>query len=147
MRFRATLEASGKAAPGIQVPAELVGRLGAGRRPPVRVTIAGHTYRSTIVALGERFLLEVNAENRAAAGVTVGDELEVEIELDTEPRVPAVPHDPDATPDDGAPLRSAFEALASGPPRPASPAEGSKADLTRQQRLAKALKELRTGRR
>jgi len=81
----------------------------------VRVTIADHTCRSTIAALGERFLLGVSAENRAAAGVTVGDELDVEFELDTEPRASAVPRNRDAAPGGGANARSAFEALSSSP--------------------------------
>ena len=85
MRFRATLESNGKTATGIQVPDEVVETLGAGRKPAVRVSIAGHTYRSTIASRGGRYLLGVSAENRGRAGVAAGDELEVELELDTEP--------------------------------------------------------------
>jgi len=54
MRLYATLEAHGKTATGISVPAEVVEALGGGRRPSVRVTIAGHTYRSTVAARGDR---------------------------------------------------------------------------------------------
>ena len=111
MRFRATLESNGRVGTGFQVPAEVVATLGAGRRPPVRVTIAGHTCRGTIAALGERFLVGISTESRAAAGVTVGDELDVEIELDMEPRASAVPRNRDAAPGGGANLRSAFDAL------------------------------------
>lgn len=48
MRFRATLESSGKTATGIQIPADIVEALGSGKRPAVRITIGGHTYRSTV---------------------------------------------------------------------------------------------------
>jgi hypothetical protein len=41
--FQATVEATGKTTTGIPVPEEIVTGLGAGRRPPVRVTLNGHT--------------------------------------------------------------------------------------------------------
>ena len=47
MKFRTILLQAGKTATGIVVPDDIVERLGAGKRPPVRVTINGHTYRNT----------------------------------------------------------------------------------------------------
>ena len=44
--FRTEIHSSGKTAAGISVPPEVVERLGQGKRPPVTVTIAGHSYRS-----------------------------------------------------------------------------------------------------
>ena len=93
MRFRATLETEGKTATGINVPAEVVEALGAGKRPRVKVTINGHTYRSSVAVLGGRYMLGVSAENRAAAGVQGGDSIDVELELDTAPREVTVPPD------------------------------------------------------
>ncbi len=52
MTFRTTLLLGGKTATGIEIPAEIVEGLGAGKRPPVRVTINGHTYRSTVAVMG-----------------------------------------------------------------------------------------------
>ena len=52
MRFRTTVVQSGKTATGIRVPDEVVEALGAGRRPAVRVTINGFTYRSTVAVMG-----------------------------------------------------------------------------------------------
>jgi len=46
-------------ATGIEVPAEVVEALAAGRRPPVRVTLAAHTYRTTVASRGGRFLVHV----------------------------------------------------------------------------------------
>jgi len=43
MRFRTTLQMAGKTAMGFEVPSEVVEALGAGKRPPVRVTINGYT--------------------------------------------------------------------------------------------------------
>lgn len=96
-RFRTTLVLHGRTATGISVPPEVVEALGAGRRPPVRVTLhaaqGSYTYRSTVAPMGGELLVGVSGEHRAAAGVAAGDELEVELEHDTEPRVVEVPED------------------------------------------------------
>src|SRR4051812_27524153 len=91
--FRATLELGGKTATGIQVPDEIVAALGAGKRPAVRVTVNGHTYRSTVASMGGRNMVGVSAENRAGAGVAAGDVLDVAMELDTAPREVVEPAD------------------------------------------------------
>lgn len=93
MKFRATVELGGKTATGIEVPEDVVAALGSGNRPPVTVTIGGHTYRTTVARMGGRFLIGLSAENRTAAGVAAGDEVDVEIELDAEPRQVEVPAD------------------------------------------------------
>jgi hypothetical protein len=93
VRFRATLETNGRTATGIEVPSAVVDALGAGKRPPVRVTLHEHTYRTTVARMGGRFLVPVSAEVRKAAGVTAGDELDVGIELDDAPRTVDVPTD------------------------------------------------------
>jgi Bacteriocin-protection, YdeI or OmpD-Associated/Domain of unknown function (DUF1905) len=93
MRFRTTLEAAGKTATGMEVPAEVVDALGAGKRPAVQVTINGHTYPSTIATYGGRYLIGVSAANREAAGVAAGDELDVELEVDHGSREAGVPED------------------------------------------------------
>ncbi len=93
MKFRATVELGGKTATGIEVPEDVVAALGSGNRPPVTVTIGGHTYRTTVARMGGRFLIGLSAENRTAAGVAAGDQVDVEIEPDTEPREVEVPAD------------------------------------------------------
>ena len=93
MRFRATVELNGKTATGIEVPEEVVAELGQGQRPPVRVTIGGYSYRTTVARMGGRFLVSLSAENRAAAGVAAGDQVEVDLELDAAPREVEVPAD------------------------------------------------------
>lgn len=91
MKFHALIEGAGKTAAGIEVPAEVVTALGQTKRPPVRVTINGYTYRSTVATVGGRFMVGVSNEVRANAGVAAGDEVEVEMVLDTAPREVAVP--------------------------------------------------------
>ena len=85
MRFHTTILQADKNATGIQIPAEVVESLGAGKRPPVRITINGYTYRNTVAVMGGVFMVGVSAEHRKGAGVAGGDEVAVEIELDTEP--------------------------------------------------------------
>jgi hypothetical protein len=91
--FRAVLETNGRTATGLAVPDEVVEKLGHGKRPPVRVTINGHTYPSTVARMGGRFLVPVSAENRGLAGVAAGDELDVTLMLDAGPREITVPDD------------------------------------------------------
>lgn len=91
--FRATVDLAGKTATGVRVPAEVVEALGSHKQPAVRVTIGGHTYRSKVAVRGGDFKLPISAENRAAAGIAAGDEVEVTLALDTEPRELAVPED------------------------------------------------------
>jgi hypothetical protein len=93
MRFRTTVELGGKTATGLAVPGDVVSALGSGNRPPVTITVGGHTYRTTIATMGGRFLVPLSAANRQAAGVAAGDEVDVSIELDTAPREVEVPDD------------------------------------------------------
>lgn len=62
-------------------------------RAPVVVTLNGHRYRSTIAAMGGRFLLPLRRSNREAAGLEGGETLEVTVALDTGERVVEVPAD------------------------------------------------------
>src|SRR5262245_9241085 len=81
-------------ATGLRIPADIVTALGKGKKPPVKVTINGYTYRNTIASYGnEVYMLSLSAENRKSAGVNAGDEIEVTLELDTEPRTVEVPAD------------------------------------------------------
>src|SRR5260370_33573546 len=99
MRFRATIELHGKTATGIVVPPEVVESLKSGKRPPVRITINGHTYRSTVAPMAGEFRLPITAEHRTNSGVEVGEEGQVEIEPDTQHRDEHVPPSTRAAPD------------------------------------------------
>lgn len=70
MRFLATIQRTGKTTTGIPVPDEVVGGLGSGKRPPVRVTMGGHTYRTTVASLGGEFRLSVSGEVRRLPPLT-----------------------------------------------------------------------------
>src|SRR5687767_12051483 len=147
MRFRTTILQGDKTATGIRVPDEIVDALGKGRRPPVRITINGFTYRSTIAVMGGDYMVGVSAENRAGARVAGGDEVDVDIELDTEPRVVTLPPDFAAALDAEPEARSTFEGLSpSNKGWHVSQVEGAKTDDTRQRRIAKQVDALRAGR-
>jgi uncharacterized protein DUF1905/bacteriocin resistance YdeI/OmpD-like protein len=93
MRFRTTILQGDKTATGIRVPDEVVEALGKGKRPPVRVTINGFTYRSTVAVMGGDYMIGVSAENRAGARVKGGDVVDVDLELDSAPREVTLPAD------------------------------------------------------
>jgi len=148
MRFRTTVELGGKTATGMPVPPQIVEALGSGKKPPVRVTVGGHTYRSTVGTRDGVYLLPLSAENRTAAGVAAGDEVDVDVELDDQPRELTVPEDLVAAlaGDDAA--RAEFERLSySHRQRHVLAIEGAKAPETRARRVAKAVEMLREGRR
>jgi hypothetical protein len=146
MRFRTTVMAAGRTATGLPVPAEVVDGLGAGRRPPVHVRIGGHHYRTTIASRGGVYLLSLSAENRAAAGVAAGEEVEVDVELDTDPREVTVPADLAAALDSDDAARRAFERLSySHQLRHVLAIEEAKTPETRRRRVEKALEMLRSG--
>jgi hypothetical protein len=138
--FRTTLVQSGKNATGIEVPADLVARLGPGKRLPVRVTINGHTYRSTVAMMGGTFMVPVSAENRASAGVAGGEEVAVELEPDTAPREVVVPADLAEALDRDKGAKRRFDSLSYSHQRAHVMAiEGAKSPETRQRRIAKAV--------
>lgn len=147
MRFRTTLLQNDKTATGFRVPDDVVETLGKGKRPPVRVTINGYTYRSTVAVLGGEYMLGVSAENRAGAGVKGGDDIEVDLELDTSPREVSVPADFAAALDAEPDARRTFDALSySNRSWHVQQIEGAKSDETRQRRIIKSVDALREGR-
>jgi hypothetical protein len=146
MKFRALIEGAGKTAAGIEVPPEVVAALGPTKRPAVRVTISGYTYRSTVAVLGGRFMVGVSNEVRSRAGVAAGEDVDVEMELDTAPREVTVPPElaRELARDDAS--RSAFEALSYSRKRLlVDPVANAKTDETRDRNVAKAMSALRRG--
>src|SRR4051794_11356968 len=93
MRFRTTVHLAGKTATGLPIPDEVVESLGAGKRVPVVITLGTYSYRTTVMPMDGRFFVPLSAEHRNAAGLTAGDELEVGIDIDDQPRQVVVPED------------------------------------------------------
>jgi hypothetical protein len=146
MRFRTKILQSGKTATGIEVPAKVVAALGSSKRPPVRATINGYTYRSTVAVMGGTFMLGVSDEVRKAAGVAGGDVIDVDLELDTEPREVELPPDFAAALNRDAKAKKFFAGLSySAKKRLVTPLEVKAADV-RASRIAKTIEQLREGR-
>jgi hypothetical protein len=146
VRFRATVEQSGKTATGVEVPSTVVDGLGAGKRPAVWVTINGHSYRSSIASMDGRYLLGVSAENREKARVAGGDVIDVDVQLDTAPRTVDVPKDLAAALKKEPEAKATFDSLSySNQNWHVSSIEGAKTEETRQRRIAKSVAALREG--
>jgi hypothetical protein len=147
MRFRTTIVQSGKTATGIEVPGEVMEALGSGRRPAVRVTINGYSYRSTVASLGGKSMVGLSAEHRAGAGVAGGDEVEVDLELDTASREVTVPADLAAALDAEPAARATFDGLSySNRSWHVLQVTGAKTEETRRRRVTRSVEALRQGR-
>ncbi len=138
--FRTTVISSGKTATGIVVPPDVVAALGDGKRPAVRVTINGQTYRSTVAVMGGEFMIGISAANRELTGARAGDEIDVLLELDTAPRVVELPADFRAALDADPVARAFFDGLSnSAKGWHVSSVEGAKTAETRTRRIEKSV--------
>lgn len=143
--FHTTILQTGKNTAGIQVPEEIIEKLGAGKRPLVRVTINKYTYRSAVAVMSSVYMISFNSEHRKAAGVQGGDETDVTLELDLEPRTVEIPKD----------LKGALiEANVLGAFEKSAPSmkkeyvrqvEEAKSQETRERRIAKIVEKLSAG--
>jgi Bacteriocin-protection, YdeI or OmpD-Associated/Domain of unknown function (DUF1905) len=146
MRFRTTMQTAGKTALGFEVPPEVVESLGAGKRPPVLVTINGYTYRNTVAVYGGVFMIGVSAENRAQAKVKGGDEADVDLELDTAPREVTVPPELQEALDADPAARATFDKLSySNKSFHTLQVTGTNNPETRARRIEKSIATLREG--
>ncbi len=143
--FHTTILQTGKNTAGIQVPEEVIEKLGGGKRPLVRVTINQYTYRSAVAVMGGKYMISFNPDHRKASGVQGGDAADVTLELDLEPRTVEIPGD----------LKEALvKANALGAFEKSAPSmkkeyvrqvEEAKAQETRQRRIARIVEKLGTG--
>lgn len=145
MRFRTTVEPA-EPMRGLEVPEEAVGALGGGRRPRVTITVNGHSWRSRVAIMRGRHLLGLSQANRRAAGVEIGDEVEVEVELDAEPPAVVEPEDFARALDADPVARAAYDRLSHSRKREHVLAvESAKKPETRVRRIERALAALRDG--
>ena len=144
MRFRTKVLLAGKTATGVEVPAKVVEGLGSSRRPLVRVTINGYTYRSAIAVMGGTYMLGISDDVRKKTGVGGGDTIDVDVELDTQAREVEVPPEMAKALAKDAKAKKYFESLSySGKYRLTAPIANGKTAETRERNLEKAMKELK----
>ncbi len=136
--FETTVTAAGNNT-GIVVPAEVVDRLAAGKRPQVLVDVNGHEYRSTVAVMGGRYMIGISAAVRAATGLSGGDPIRVTLTVADAPREVTVPADfAAALASDGA--TAFFEKLSNSLQRyHVDTIEAAKTPETRERRIAKAV--------
>jgi uncharacterized protein YdeI (YjbR/CyaY-like superfamily) len=147
IELTAVLQPRGPAA-AVVLSDDQVATVGEGaKRFPVRATVDGYTWRTSVARMHGEFLVGLNKEVRAAAGVDAGDTVSVVLELDAEPREVDVP---DALAqalagDDAA--RAAFDRLAFTHRKEyARWIAEAKRDETRERRVAMAIEMLLGGR-
>ncbi|MGW3329435.1 YdeI/OmpD-associated family protein [Streptomyces rubiginosohelvolus] len=142
MKFSTTMFQSGNNT-GIEVPEDVVEALGAGKRPPVNVTVNGYAYRSTIAPMGGQYLIPFSSDKRKATGIGGGDAIEVELTLDTAPRTVEPPEDLAAALAAAPGAAETFAALSPSRQKAhVTSIEGAKAQETRERRIAKTVAEL-----
>jgi hypothetical protein len=78
---------------GIVVPEEAIGRLAAGKRPPVLVTVNGYEYRSTVAVMGGKHMISISAAVRTATGLKGRDPIRVTLTVADTPREVTIPAD------------------------------------------------------
>jgi Domain of unknown function (DUF1905)/Bacteriocin-protection, YdeI or OmpD-Associated len=143
-RFTADLERAGTSSAMLPIPFDVKEAFGRAR-PPVRVTIRGHTWRTTPAVYGGVSYIGLNKEVRAAAGVDVGDRVRVELELDTEPRTVELPDELRRALEKSG-LRATFDALSFTHRREYGEwVEGAKRPDTRTRRVAETVRRVREG--
>jgi hypothetical protein len=145
--FKTTIvQAQDVNATGIEIPPHIIESFGAGKKPKVKLTLNGYTYRSTVAVMGGAYMVGLSAEHRTAAGVKGGQELDVTVELDTEPRTVEVPEDLAAALAEKAGLREAFDASNfSSRKEYVRQVEDAKTPETRTRRIAKIVEKLSEG--
>ena len=143
-RFRAKVLLAGKTATGVEVPAKVVEGLRSTKRPAVRVTINGYTYRSSIAPMGGTFMLGISDEVRNNAHVKAGDTVDVDVQLDTEKRDVEVPPELAKALAKDAKAKKYFDSLSySRKAALVNPIANGKTAETRERNLAKAMQALK----
>ena len=145
LTFHTTILQTGKNTAGIQVPEEIMEKLGAGKRPLVRVTINKYTYRSAVAVMGGKYMISFNPEHRKASGVQGGDETDVTLELDLEPRTVEIPKDLKAALIKASALDAFEKSAPSMKKEYVRQVKEAKAQETRERRITKIVEKLSAG--
>ena len=144
-QFSAELERAGKSSARLRVPVDLKELYGRAR-PPLMVTIRGHTWRTTPGVYGGVAYIGLNKGVRPAAGVDAGDRVRVTMELDTEQRTVDVPDDLRSALAEDPAAQAAFDKLSFTHRREyVEWVEGAKGPETRTRRIAAAVAYVREG--
>ncbi len=132
----------------VEVPPDVLAELGPRKRPAVRVVINGVELRTTIAVYGGRSYIGIRREIRDAAQIAPGEDIEVSVELDDQPRSVDVPDDLATALSADPEAQRIFDGLSfSNRKEYAAWILGAKQPATRQRRVAEATALLKAGRR
>ena len=145
-RFRAVLKPTGRTATYVEIPFDPREVFGGGRAP-VRGTVDGFPFRSTLSRRGSGRYMVVNRAVREGAGAEAGQRVVVEMDRDDEPRDVVLPDDVKAALARDPKARAAYDALAYSHRKEYVDwiTEAKRAE-TRARRIEKAVGMLREGR-
>ncbi len=144
--FTASIIDAGGGGAYVKIPFDVEGHFGS-KRPKIKATIDGVPYRGTLVRMGtECHVLIILKVIREQIGKTFGDEVQVVVEKDTEPRVVAVPSDVQEMLDQNPDVKTFFEKQSYSHQREYIKwIEEAKRAGTRQNRIIKMLEMLKEG--
>jgi antitoxin component of MazEF toxin-antitoxin module len=147
MKFQTTIRQSDGSATGIEIPEDVMVALGAGKKPPIKLSVSGYAYRSTVATVDGKSMVGFSAAHRSASGLNGGDAVEVDIEVDNEPRTVEVPADLAAALAAEPRARETFDKLSNSMKGyHVSQVVDAKTPETRQRRIEKSISVLREGR-
>lgn len=143
--FHTKVLQTGKNTAGIEVPAMVMEQLGGGKRPLVKVKIGSYSYRSAIAVMDGKYMISFSADHRQASGISGGDEADVTLELDLEPRTVELPDDLRAALEQANALDAFEKSAPSMKKEYVRQVEEAKAADTRERRIAKIVEKLVAG--
>ncbi len=127
---------------GIHVPDEVIEKLGGGKRPLVNVTVNDYSYRSAVATMDGKFMISFSSEHRNGSGIQGGDEVDVKLALDLDPRSVEIPKDLEAALADASAMDAFNQSAPSMKKEYVRQVESAKSQETRERRIAKIVEKL-----
>jgi hypothetical protein len=144
LRFRGVIEAARGGGAVVLVPPQIGAALGGNKQMRVFGTLNGVEYRSSTMPYRGAFYMGVHKATREAAGVAIGDEVDVTVNRDDSPRVLDMPRDLEVALAAEPELRARFDELSFSRRRElADPIAEAKRPETRARRIETTLARLR----
>jgi hypothetical protein len=147
LRFKVKLVGQdGSSATGFYAPFDVPATFGTRARVPVRGTINGFPFRSSLMPMGGGYCMAVNNTMRDGAKVKAGDEVDIVMERDVEERTVEAPPELQKELAKSKKAQERWEKLAfTHKKEMANSISGAKQEETKKRRLAKVMQVLKTG--
>ncbi|HET6744619.1 MAG TPA: YdeI/OmpD-associated family protein [Candidatus Limnocylindria bacterium] len=143
-RFITTIEAAVGGGAAARIPPDIGAQLGGLKQMRVTGSLNGTPIRTSTMPYRGGLYVGIHKASREAAGVEIGDEVQLELTRDDSPRVLEIPAELEAAFAGEPALRERFDALSFSRRRDlAAPISEAKKPETRAARLEKALATLR----